>query len=125
MNVMEKQFSIDREAPRKLFPTSNSQPRVYASVSRNEKSGDVSFKVVNATPQAVQASLQFKGARMLGRKGTETFLAGNLADENSFEYPKKVAPVTTPFPRHGKRTCRFLPATLADGAALARQSPAL
>jgi hypothetical protein len=42
---MEKQSSIDREAPRKLFPTSNSQPRVDASVSRNEKSGDGMFKV--------------------------------------------------------------------------------
>ena len=94
---MEKQSSIDREAPRKLFPTCNSQPRVCASASRDEKSGDVIFKVVNATPQAVQASLQFKGARMPGRKSIVTFLTGNLADENSFEHPEKVAPVTTPF----------------------------
>jgi len=64
---------------------------LYATASRETKSGDVILKVVNvsAMPQALQVELQGM-KRVTG--GTALVLAGQPGDVNSIEAPEKVAP---------------------------------
>ena len=55
------------------------------------------LKVVNPTSQETAVNVRITGSYRLGAKGTETVLAGTEpADENSFENPTKVVPVTSP-----------------------------
>ncbi len=89
----------DRVLPVQLggaLPNDQNQPRFYATAARDDKSGEVILKVVNASAMPIEASVNLSGATKLGRKATATLLTGALADENSFEAPQKVAPVTTP-----------------------------
>ena len=72
------------------------KPGLYATASREEKSGEVIVKVVNSAAQPVEAAVELKGAGTVAGKADVTVLAGtNLADENSFAEPKKVAPVSS------------------------------
>ncbi len=89
----------DRVLPVQLggaLPTEQEHPRFYATAARDENAGEIILKVVNASARPVEASLNLSGVTKPGRKATATLLTGALADENSFESPKKVAPVTTP-----------------------------
>ncbi len=70
----------------------NGQPRFYASASRDQKSGEIILKVVNATARPVTAHLQVAGVSAI-KKATATVLqSANLAAENSFDQPRQVAP---------------------------------
>jgi alpha-N-arabinofuranosidase len=72
----------------------NKKPSLYATASREEKTGEVILKVVNSAAEAVEATVQLNGAGKVSDKADVTVLAGaKLADENSFAEPKKVAPV--------------------------------
>ncbi len=72
------------------------KPSLYATASREEKSGEVIVKVVNSAADPLEATVQLQGAGKLAGKADVTVLAGaNLADENSIAEPKKVAPVTS------------------------------
>ena len=66
---------------------------LYATASRDFKSGDVIVKVVNVSrmPQALQLDLQ--GMKKV-TGGTALVLAGQPGDVNSIEAPEKVAPKT-------------------------------
>ncbi len=88
----------DRVLPVQLtgaLPTEGDKPRFYATAARDDKSGEVILKVVNATAAPVETSINLSGVIKLGKKVTVTLLTGALADENSFESPRKVAPVTS------------------------------
>ncbi len=88
----------DRVLPVQLsgaLPKEKDQPRFYATAARDDKSGEVILKVVNATAAPVETSVNLSGVTKPGRKATVTLLIGALADENSFESPRKVAPVTS------------------------------
>jgi alpha-N-arabinofuranosidase len=87
----------------------NQQPRWYASATRDEKAGDIILKVVNATPQPVDASVRLSGVRRLGRPAKATVLAANLADENSLAEPRRVVPVARPFAVAGPEFQRVFP----------------
>ena len=76
------------------LPMDGQHPRLYATAARDEKAGEVILKVVNASAMPVEASINLNAVNKLGRKATATVLTGALTDENSFESPKKVAPVT-------------------------------
>jgi alpha-L-arabinofuranosidase len=73
----------------------NQQPRLYASATRDDKSGEVILKVVNALSNPIAAAIQVQGAGKLKPEGTAITLSGGLADENSMDNPKKVAPVSS------------------------------
>jgi len=71
--------------------------RVYATAVRDEAAGQIIIKVVNATDAAVTARVELAGASKAGPDATAIVLAAaTLADENSLDNPKKVAPVATP-----------------------------
>jgi alpha-N-arabinofuranosidase len=76
--------------------TAGQKPSLYATASREDKSGEIILKVVNSAAKPVEATLQLKGAEKVSEKAEATVLAGsNLEDENSFAEPKKVAPVSS------------------------------
>lgn len=68
-------------------------PDVYASAGVKEGTKELIIKVVNATSQVQSLPLDIKGASTLSSKGEALVLTSeNVLDENSFEYPEKVAP---------------------------------
>jgi alpha-N-arabinofuranosidase len=65
---------------------------LFASSSRDEATGDVILKVVNAaeTPQQVEISLD--GVKSVGKTAKMEVLTGGLTDVNSIAEPMKVVP---------------------------------
>jgi alpha-L-arabinofuranosidase len=69
--------------------------RVLAISGRDDRTGDIIIKVVNAASEPQTMTLQVNGAATLGR-ATVTVLAGNPLDENTFEEPEKIVPRASP-----------------------------
>lgn len=76
--------------------TSSATTRVYASATKEGRTGDLIVKLVNPGPEPSAIDL-----RWTARPGTAThngsaivLTGASLADENSFQDPKKVAPVS-------------------------------
>ena len=64
---------------------------------RSEKSGDILLKIVNAGPDAQPTQIKLLGQVKLTGTGIVTTLTSNdPMEENSFENPKRIAPVTKP-----------------------------
>jgi len=77
-------------------PTASSkQPGLYVTAGRDTKASEIILKVVNSAAEPTKAAIRIDGNVKLKAKGTVTTLSGGLADENSIENPKKVAPVTS------------------------------
>lgn len=71
--------------------------RVLAIAGRDDKSGDIIIKVVNAAPEPQAMTLQLNGVPKFGGRATATVLASdNPLDENTFEQPTKIVPRTSP-----------------------------
>jgi alpha-L-arabinofuranosidase len=81
-----------------VLPVSNADSaatNLFASAVQDNQSKDVILKVVNAGSQETPASIDLTGIPSGAQKAQATILAGeNMADENSFDQPRKVAPVT-------------------------------
>ncbi len=98
---VQQMFSRNRGnvvLPVKLTPEqqSDQRPYLYATASREDTSGTVILKVVNAAADPAEAIVQVNGAGKLPGTASVTILAGtSLADENSLVAPKKVAPAST------------------------------
>ncbi|MBI5383833.1 MAG: alpha-L-arabinofuranosidase [Verrucomicrobia bacterium] len=97
---VQQAFSVNRGDV--LLPTrvmrapiaGNRQPRFYASAVRDAGTGEIIIKAVNATAEPQGAAIRLNGVPQVGAEGKAVVLASaNLADENSFNEPKKVAPV--------------------------------
>jgi alpha-L-arabinofuranosidase len=80
-------------------------PTLHVVASRNEKRREIILKVVNVSENAVDTEVRLQGVRSLASSAKVVTLTGNSPDdENSLEYPKRVAPVeskldgVTPFP---------------------------
>ena len=83
---------------------------VFASAVKDEKSGDVIVKVVNASFDAIAAQVDLKGAAGLTGKGKAIVLAsGSSLDENTLEEPTKVAPQTEAVKFSGSSLTRSFP----------------
>lgn len=68
---------------------------LYASATRDAKSGEVILKVVNVHPEALTTDLDLNGARQVAESAQLILLASEKpTDENSLKEPFKVAPVT-------------------------------
>jgi alpha-N-arabinofuranosidase len=68
-------------------------PGIFASATRDTKSGALYLKVVNALPGSQSIDIDMQGAN-LQPDGTWTYLTGYLKDMNSIAEPRKVAPIT-------------------------------
>jgi alpha-L-arabinofuranosidase len=69
-------------------------PRLFATASHDNSSGQVILKVVNPTGQNTEVDLNLAGVAGLN-SATAIVLQGNPEDENSIGEPRKVAPMTT------------------------------
>ena len=79
------------------YEKSSSIKSLYACAARDDKSGDVIVKVVNASALPLTTTLDFSGAKNLAGQGTSTVLtSASGADENSLAEPMKVSPQTSP-----------------------------
>jgi alpha-L-arabinofuranosidase len=93
----------DQEAP--------TQARFYALAGRDETAGEVVLKVVNTGAESVRAALELKGMSRVAKTGRLVVLRSErLEDNNSFEQPKKVAPVEGRVPISGARFNHEFPA---------------
>jgi len=71
----------------------NQAPRLFASGTREDKSGEVILKLVNPTAQAQTASIVLEGTFIPRKEARATLVAGSSPhDENSFAAPTRVAP---------------------------------
>jgi alpha-L-arabinofuranosidase len=72
-----------------------SLPSLYASATRDSKSGDIILKVVNASAGKIDTGIHLKGAKKLAPFGEAIVLTSeNPTDENSLDAPAKVSPKT-------------------------------
>lgn len=114
---VQKLFSLNRGdrvlpvAVAEPATTPDGKPRFYASSVYDETSNEMILKVVNATGEPVRAIIQTRGAKAVGLQANVTVLAGDdLNDENSFETPRKIAPVESRIPlRSGEFRHDFRP----------------
>lgn len=73
---------------------SGAGPRIYASVTRDEKRRRIFVKVVNGTSDATPLSITLDGVPSVGKEATLTTLSGKSLDAtNSIDHPTVVIPV--------------------------------
>ncbi|MGN6554501.1 MAG: alpha-L-arabinofuranosidase C-terminal domain-containing protein [Verrucomicrobiota bacterium] len=66
---------------------------IFASATRNQKSGEIIVKVVNTSADAVETELNLNGAKKLAPNAEVIVLTSEKAtDENSIDSPTKVSP---------------------------------
>ncbi len=90
---------------------------IFASSSRDDATGDVILKVVNAIDQPQQMEISLEGTLVVGKTAKMEVLTGGLTDVNSFAEPTKVAPKSSTidvspkfvqeFPGHTVSVIRF------------------
>ena len=82
---------------------------VLAIAGRDDRTGEVIVKAINTGPDAAAMTFDF-GAARLAQTGTLTTMASaNPTDENSFDEPRKIVPVTTTVSGLGPTFTRTLP----------------
>ncbi len=81
---------------------------LYATSSRDDKTGDVIVKVVNvsSTPQILEVNLQGVPGVL---SGTETVLAGQPNDVNTVDAPRKIAPTNVKMKASGPKFSHAFP----------------
>lgn len=68
---------------------------VLAIAGRDDRTGEIILKVVNTSSEAAAMTVRVNGARPVGRGSVTVLTSGAPTDENSFEAPAKIVPVTT------------------------------
>lgn len=83
-------------------PADSPVPSLYACAAKEQRSGDLIVKVVNADPNRMQTQLRLTGCSDLTGHGTALVLtSASGQDENSLAEPRKVSPVTVPVTFNG------------------------
>lgn len=83
----------------KLITTATDAPvmpnmPIYASATREDKSGDIILKVVNVAAEAQSLQINVQGGGRIGRTAVGQVLSGQPGNVNTTEQPTKVAPQT-------------------------------
>ncbi|MCR4994012.1 MAG: alpha-L-arabinofuranosidase, partial [Bacteroidales bacterium] len=101
---------VDGEEMTVAKPTT--QTRHFCQTGYDTQTGELIIKVVNGTDQPYRRSFEIAGASTVAAQGKVFTLAGNALEENSFEEPRKIAPVATSFNNFGKQfTYDFAPSS--------------
>ncbi len=75
---------------------------MLAISGRDDKTGDIIVKVVNSAPEAAAMTIDISGGPA-PRSGSVTVLrSSNPLDENTFDAPTRIVPVTTPAQLRGR-----------------------
>ena len=80
---------------------------LFASSSRDKKTGDVILKVVNAVDMPQQMEIKLEGAAKVGKKAKMEVLTGELTAVNSIAEPMKVAPKSSTITASAKFVYEF------------------
>ena len=92
------------------YDRGNGFPSLFASASKDDRSGEIIVKVVNVDSNPLETRLAFAGTPHLGGEGTAIVLTSASArDENSLEAPTKVSPRTEPLSFTGAQLTRSFP----------------
>jgi alpha-L-arabinofuranosidase len=92
------------------FENAGQMTSLYATAAKDEKSGDLIVKVVNASVEPLTTELDLSNAKNLTGKGRAIVLTANSgAAENSLAEPTKVSPKTNPFEFNGTTLTRTFP----------------
>jgi alpha-L-arabinofuranosidase len=90
-------------------PTNQVQ-RLYASATRDNETHEIILKLVNPGDAPTDIQVNLTGATWAGTKAKTTILASdNLADVNSFDTPRKVAPIESQIDISGPQFPPVLP----------------
>jgi alpha-L-arabinofuranosidase len=74
----------------------SASPVLFATAVKDQKAKQIILKIVNPSPEAQVADIVLDGPRRVGGKAQQIVLAGNSPDdENSFDAPTRVAPVSS------------------------------
>ena len=94
--------------------TASDKPTLFASATRDDKSGEIILKVINIATTPVSVDIQVPGILKVSPTASLTTLTGEkLSDENSLAEPKKVAPVQSSLTGVGPAfTCVFKPISM-------------
>jgi alpha-L-arabinofuranosidase len=82
---------------------------LYASATRDTKSGDVILKVVNTSAGPTETTLDLKGLTGTAEARATVLTSADPSDENSLQEPSKVAPKTESFAIVGASFARTFP----------------
>ena len=94
--VLPTQVRVDGQPVQMTVVSNAAPPRLFASAVKDEAARKLVLKVVNPTGAATTVELKLEGITRLASKAEAIVLAGGApGDENSFEKPLKVAPVTS------------------------------
>jgi alpha-L-arabinofuranosidase len=83
---------------------------LYAVTAKDDRTGDLILKVVNANPKPLETEIKIEGATNLTGKGTAIVLTSeDSTNENSLDNPTKVSPTTAPVTFSGTTWRRSFP----------------
>ena len=86
------------------------QPTLFALAGKDRKSGEIIIKIVNLAEEERPVEIAIKNAGALQEAATEWVLtSADPMDQNSFDAPKKVSPVTQPVKITGPTFTRTVP----------------
>ena len=86
---------IDGEKVTETRPTAPT--RQFCQAGYDERNGEVVIKVVNATEHPYTRTFNLIGAKDIEPQATAITLAGKADEENTFDQPKRIAPVESYF----------------------------
>ncbi len=98
-----------RQAGRDVKNTLTAISGLYASATRDEKSGDMIVKVVKTSSTPTETAINLNGVGKLAGDAQAIVLSSdNQADENSLENPTKVSPKSESVQIPGPKFARTL-----------------
>jgi alpha-L-arabinofuranosidase len=96
-----------------IDPAPSGIQNLYASATRDVKTGEVILKVVNPGDAAQNVRINLAGAETVSPQAEEFVLAGEPAGENSMDQPKHISPVESEIDTAGANfSCIFQPNSL-------------
>jgi alpha-L-arabinofuranosidase len=101
---------LDGKLVQELADTRANVKSLCASAARDDASGDIILKIVNAASGAVRAQVDLKGAGAVAGRGKAIVLtSASPLDENTLEAPAKVSPKTEALKLFGTSFTRLFP----------------
>jgi alpha-L-arabinofuranosidase len=104
--------------------TDLSPPPMYSTASRDEKTGDVILKVVNAGTEAADTTINLRGAKEVQATGKAIVLTSDSPrDQNTIANPTKVTPKEEPITDAAATFHRSFPANSVTVLRLSATAP--
>lgn len=101
---------LDGKVINELKKSRASMKSLFASATRDEKSGDIIVKVVNSAAGPTETEIDLNGAGKLSGNVQATVLTGaSPKDENTLDEPTKVSPKTETLKISGNKLTRSFP----------------